>query len=562
MSAERGRRRETLVVALLATLPLLPFLPRAVSIDAPVFVAVAHQVLRAPADPFGFEMVWDPTSPEVARFNRNPPLLSYWLALWVGLFGERDWVMHAALLPLAPLAALAFLGIARRLVGAGLGPVALLVTSPAFLVLATTLMLDVGLLACMLGAVYALVRSRDAAGQADAARWQWLAGGLAAAAGMVKYVGFSTAPLLGAGALLLLARPLTALRRLLLPPLLVWGLWGAATAALYGSPHFLGSTDVVTDRSFAPDEFWNQLVSTPVYYGCALVFPILLWAVTLFRGRRGTELALLGLLLGTAGAWWVLPDGEPSRRHPLEAEEAVFAALGFAGAFLLWAAALRPQRWRADPVNGFLALWLAGFLVFSALLNWHVNAADALLAAPPLLLLLFRDPALRPGPRLVALCVALVLPLSLLLAAADAIQANFYREAAGLVAVEIGERPGARWSVGQWGLQHYLARVGFAPVEPPMYGRSDLAVGDWVATARNVSQMDVDVNMSRYELTRVWTWQERSWLPLRTTNPDAGAGFYSHHYGYVPFAWSRLPVEEIQLGRVVKVRRSAGPRAR
>jgi hypothetical protein len=43
-------------------------------------------------------------------------------------------------------------------------------------------------------------------------------------------------------------------------------------------------------------------------------------------------------------------------------------------------------------------------------------------------------------------------------------------------------------------------------------------------------------------------------MPLRTTNPDACAGFYSHHYGYVPFAWSRLPFEKLQLGRVLRVR--------
>ena len=47
----------------------------------------------------------------------------------------------------------------------------------------------------------------------------------------------------------------------------------------------------------------------------------------------------------------------------------------------------------------------------------------------------------------------------------------------------------------------------------------------------------------------------RSWLPLRTTNPDAGAGFYSHHYGYVPFAWSREPFDHAGLGQVVQIRR-------
>ena len=86
-----------------------------------------------------------------------------------------------------------------------------------------------------------------------------------------------------------------------------------------------------------------------------------------------------------------------------------------------------------------------------------------------------------------------------------------------------------------------------------MYGRPRLALDDWVASARNVSQIDVSRDMARYGLREVWSFQERHWLPLRTTNPDAGAGFYSSHYGYAPFGWSRLPFEEIQLGRVVRV---------
>ncbi len=530
-------------------LPLLPFLGKAISIDAPVFVAVAERIVEAPRDPLGFQMVWDSTSPDAAAFNRNPPLLSYYLAAWIGPLGTRDWLLHAVLLPFPLIASLSFLGIARRVAGAGLAPAALLVTTPAFVVLATTVMLDLPMLACFLFAVYALLRGREPGG----ARWQWASGVAAAAAGLMKYVGFSVAPLLAAGVLLLYSLRGRALLRVLGPAALAWSLWGAYTSSLYGGVHFLGSTDVI--REWKPDEFLNQVFSTPVFYGCALVFPIALWLTTLVRGRKGSELAVLGLLLGTATAYLVLPDGEPSRRHPIDVEESVFAAIGFAGAFLLWGSCLRPRRLRADRLDAFLMLWLVGFLAFSTLFNWHVNAADALLAAPPVLLLLFRAGSLRPCQRWVMGCVAVMLPLSLLLATADAIQAGFYRSAAAHIANEIGERAGDRWFVGQWGLHHYLAREGFAAVQPPMYGHSDLAEGDWVASARNVAQIDVFHSMDRYRLREVWSRERRSWLPLRTTNPDAGAGFYSHHYGYVPFAWSRKPFDRVGLGQVIQIRR-------
>ncbi len=271
--------RDLALVCALAWVPLLPFLDAAVSIDAPVFLAVSRQILAAPADPFGFEMIWDPTSPHVAQFNHNPPLLSYYLAVWLAIFGEREWVLHTSLLPFPLLLGLSFYGIAARLARPALGPTLLLLATPAFLVLASALLLDVPMLAWMLFAVYALLRSSQGGG----ARWELAAGVAAAAAGLTKYAGISTAPLLAAGLALL---PSAAARapgrapqwarvlRVLGVPLLVWGLWGVYTHWLYGSAHFAGGLSLVGRRSFAPAAFWNQVSSVPVYYGCALLFPI------------------------------------------------------------------------------------------------------------------------------------------------------------------------------------------------------------------------------------------------------------------------------------------------
>ncbi|MDH3213460.1 MAG: phospholipid carrier-dependent glycosyltransferase [Myxococcales bacterium] len=554
-------RREIVCVAALALVPLLPFLSAAVSIDAPVFLAVARQIVTSPADPFGFEMIWDPTSPLVAVFNRNPPLLSYWLAPWIAAFGEREWILHAVLLPFPLMAALAFYGIARRVAGDGLAPAALLVVTPAFLILGTTLMLDVPVLAWMLLAAYALLRSveRERPPRSRVA-WELAAGGAAAAAGLTKYVGFSIAPLLAAGIVLLAARPGPALVRTLGIPLFVWALWGAWTAKLYGSVHFWVATDLVQEKSFKPDDFWNQVASVPIYCGAALVFPIFVWARTLLRGRKGTEIAVIGILLGAAVARYVLPDGDPPRRFPLEGDEAALAVAGFASAFFLWGLCLRPSRVLASALDRWLGLWLAGFLFFSMLVNWHVNAVDAVLTAPPLILMIFRAPELRPTRKRVALWVALLLPLSVLLAWSDTNQAGFYRTAARKIAAEIGESPGDRWFVGHWGLQYYLEREGFRAVVPPQYerwyGASVLKKDDWVSSSRNVSQLDVSRNMSQYRLRGVWTWEQKSWLPLRTTNADAGAGFYSHHSGYVPFGWKDVPVESVGLGRVVGIHRA------
>ena len=271
------------------------------------------------------------------------------------------------------------------------------------------------------------------------------------------------------------------------------------------------------------------------------------------RGNYAGGLAVVGALLGAFAVNFVLPAGEPERRFPLQAEEAIFGALGLSGAVVVWGASFRPSRIRAGAVEHFLMLWLAGLLFFSWFLNWHVNAADALLAAPPVLLLIFRDVELRPSQRTLATWLAVMLPLSLALAWADFLQANVYRDAARKAVVEIGDRDGRRYFVGHWGLQHYLAKEGFEAVVPPHYGRSDLEVGDWVATARNVSQLDIRQNIREFKIQPTWVWEFDSRFPLRTTNADAGGGFYSHHSGYTPFAWSDKPLDSVGLGRVVRV---------
>jgi 4-amino-4-deoxy-L-arabinose transferase-like glycosyltransferase len=547
MSERSGERREALWVAALSIAPLLPFLGKALSIDAPVFVAVAHRILEVPADPFGFQMYWDVTSLDVAAFNRNPPLLSYWLAPWIALLGERDWVLNLAALPFPLLAGLSFLGIARRLAGEGLAPVLLLVTAPAFVVLAISLLLDVPLLAFTLAAVWALLRGAES----GRAAWLWLAGAGVAAAGLTKYVGFSTAPLLLAGAVLFFRRRPGAWLRVMIPPALAWGAWAAFTAWQYGAIHFLGSTDVVVERSFDPRSFGNQLAAVPIWYGLALVFPVAIWARALVRGSRGVELAVAALVLGAAAAVFVLPAGLPPRRHPIELEERLLAVLGFAGGGFVWVSLLHPRDLWRGPEQAFLLVWLAGLLMFSAAVNWHVSAGDALLAAPPALLLLWRHRALRPSRRFAVGCAAFALALSLLLAAAERAQVDFYRDVAPEIGAEIGDRPGTRWFVGSWGFQHEMERLGFRPVLPPELAPPALAVGDWIATSRNVAQPDISLHRRLYSVREERTWEKHTWNPLRTTNPDATAGFYSHRYGYVPFAWSREPIERIQLLRVV-----------
>jgi Dolichyl-phosphate-mannose-protein mannosyltransferase len=554
-------RYERVGVAALALLPLLPFLGAAVGIDAPVFLAVARRILVAPADPFGFEMIWDPLSARVAVFDHNPPLLSYYLAGWIALLGEREGVLHAALLPFPLLAALSFYGIARRSNRPGFGAAALLVATPAFLVLASSLLLEIPALATLLFSVYALLRARER----PSSGWQLAAGLSAAACGLIKYVGCTSAPLLGAGLLLLPPRTPLARRarigaglRVVAVPVLLWALWGGYTAYRYGAVHCLGGRALVAARLFDPPYLVNHALSLGIYCGGALLFPLLTWFAAVCRTARGAWLAALGLALAGWAVEAGVAPGLPHRRALFSPDIALVAALCLASAlWFLWHAVSWRRVW-TTPMERFLVLWLAGMLLFSLVLNWHVSAADALWIAPPAILLGLRAPELRPSARALASGVAALLAASVLLTWADVAQRNVYRDVAPRIAREIGARSGQRWFVGHWGLQYYLEREGFRAVAAAQRaahaGADGVAPGDWIVTARNVSQPDLSARLAPIHARSVWRWSRSLGLPLRVSNPDAGAGFYSHRTGYLPFVFATTPLDEIELGQVVAIR--------
>jgi hypothetical protein len=84
--AARGRRPTAAIVgaALLLT-GLNAFKPLAV--DDTAYFYAAH-IAQSPLDPYGFEIFWG-EQPEPAFEVLAPPLLLYWLAGALELFGER-----------------------------------------------------------------------------------------------------------------------------------------------------------------------------------------------------------------------------------------------------------------------------------------------------------------------------------------------------------------------------------------------------------------------------------------------------------------------------------------
>ncbi len=185
-----------------------PFWNKPFTIDDPFFLAQARHVLDEPLNPMDFEFFWMSQRFRVKHLAVNGPTLAYVLAP-VAWLGAPEWAAHATVFAFLALGLVCFVALARRL---GLEPdeagwaAALLVSTPAVLGMAGTIMPDVPAMAV---GVWALERC---AAYRDEGRWQQ---GVAASLLIVLAATFRvhTVLLAGVGAALLIGEPLLARAR-------------------------------------------------------------------------------------------------------------------------------------------------------------------------------------------------------------------------------------------------------------------------------------------------------------------------------------------------------------
>jgi hypothetical protein len=473
------------------------------TIDDTAYHSYAVQVARRPLDPYGFSAYWW-YYPEPANEVLAPPLIAYWWAPAIRLFGDHPFLWKLWLLPLAVLLAYAVCDLGRRFArGLELPVTALVLFSPAFLP-TFNLMLDVPATALGLASLAVFGRACDRGSFALAA----LAGLIAGLGMEMKYTVF-----LAPAVMLLYALCLGRLRFWPAAAVIaaqVFLTWEFLMSLLYGESHFL-----LHARARAGDDHdWVRLVTSLVTNLGAVAWPAALLALAALGVRwRGLVVAGAVGLLAYLGVAYHDSDlaviekvfGPDSPR--LTFEELVFGTLGFTGLIIgvLVAWRLAPSaaalvRWieRGPPrparVTGFLLGWLALELVgYMALTPFpavrRVLGIVVVLAfvAGRLAALTCRSPDAR---RIVIGVAGYSAVLGLLVQGVDLVEAraeeNAVEEAARLIR-ERGEG-GTVWYVGHWGFQYYAGRAGMTPISAypapngpiPIPPRSRLREGDWL----------------------------------------------------------------------------------
>ncbi len=468
-------------------------------IDDAAYVAYARQILAHPADPYGFEILWF-EGPEPAFHVLAPPVLPYWLAAAMALFGDEPVHWKLALLPFALALAFSLRSLFARFAAGLETPLLwLAMLSPSVLPF-VNLMLDVPSLALGLSAL-ALFLAASERGRPSVAV---AAGCLAGLAAQTKYTAATTV------AAMLLYGALYARWRLALlaaaSALAVFGGWEALMTLRYGQPHLLAIVERLATDGRGP---W---FASALLWATGLL--ALLGALALPAGLTG--LVGLGMGPGRVGAFGLAaalalaaianlpirplrpPPLWPRLHHP-PPELVLLTGLGLGTALVVAAVAVRRLRSAPSREDVFLTAWLAvevaAFFVLSPFLAGRrvigISLTSLLLcgrAAASTLAAGGSRGALRVG-------VAAGAALGLFLFASEVADARAGRDAVRRTTerlAELGADPSREtlWFVGHWGFQFYAARGGWSPILP---GRSLLRAGDWVIVPEGVPRQSLDL---------------------------------------------------------------------
>lgn len=546
-------RRVAIVLALVVAL-CAPFSGKAFHIDEPFFLAIAENVRRHPLRPYDGAVALDDTDHRVFAERRatpntfetlsHPPLVPYVIAaVTVASGGVREAPQHAAFLLFALLAAWSQYRLARRFTARPLPATLFLVSSPIFALTAQSLMTDMPALALSLAALALFVEGVDS-GRSRLVLLSGVSGGLAM---LARYVALALVPL---AVVYVISRRVDAKRAALaLVPLgLVVGAWCVQNRVEHGAIHLTAAARHYVD--YYAGRYWGgaDLTRRAVCDLSALggtAFPAA--GLVLLAARGSGAWSLFAACLAASAAVVVLDPFGLAELGAYSAKETLGLVGCLAtGAFLV-AVAIR-QGLAASADRRFLALWLVGALAGTIVLLPFGTARYMLFVLPPLALLACAAPHGPASPRFragAALALVATLALAGALVLADFEYAGAYRAFAAQVPGYSQNRPA--WFQGDWGFRCYMERAGhrylLSDDESPREG--DIVVRPQLAGLHDMSPR----LRERAEL--VATVEIPSRVPLRLMSAEAKAGFYSHGWGLLPFALSRLPLERFDVYRVV-----------
>lgn len=512
------------VLSALAILSVAPFAARAVYLDEHLYLHIAETAVNKnwmfPLDtPWIFFGIHGANLALVT----HPPAGSYFLALMLRFWGHFDETYFRLAWGIFPvIAVLSFYRLARHFTASPLLVSLLFAASPAFFVLSPTLMMDLPMLAFfLLGLGFYLDCLQGRARL------------LPASVCFILSAGTGYSALIPIGCLFIWAiaqrRPKQELFAISAAPAAVL-VWSAAMRIHFGEiPEIKLAQYFLTHSSSLQD-----LLPTFSFLGGVSLVPWGFFALVDVPKKRWVAVSSLSaaIILSVFHAW-------PSLLSRLW-----FILLASSGVGLLIAFALKyPQRDSSDRSfgRGILFIWLPATLLFFMLAGEMVNARYILHSLPPLFLVAFS----RVHRTAAISTLAATLLLSSILSIEDYRFVNSYREWVTKVIIPLQQQGFRIWSATESGLRFYLEQRGIQTLD-----NTDIRPrgGDLI-----VRQASFHYGLSKDLEPLLISIAEKDLMepfPIRTFARAAGAGFYDSHFGIVPFSFSHVPLDHLELAQV------------
>lgn len=544
------RTRDVALLSLLVALVLACFLGKAFTIDDPVYIAQARHIAEHPADPYGAVINWTGTATPLHRFDKNPPLSAYYLALAGSAFGWSEVALHAASLLPAVLCALGAYFLARRLTSRPLHAAFATVMTPAFLVSATNVMCETWMLAFWIWAAALWLASFEH----ESVKLGWLSMLCVVLATFSKYSAIALVPLFFVDGLVR-SRKIGAWMLPFALPIAsfvaydVWSKRAYGVGLLSDAMGFSGAARAVTSTGTA-----QQMVIGLAFTGGCLI-SVGLASPLLWRPWIAASGAALGLVvaLGVDSSAWL--GGTPALQATGVSLQFWAFAVGGVGVLALAVADLVRRR-NAD--SFLLCAWVVGVFVFASSVNWTSNARAILPMVPAVACLMIRALEDRgafesSGSRkaiLAALSAGAV--IALCCAWADARWASQVRDAARALPQRASVQGRRALCIVHWGFQYYLEQQGVASYDRI---RDRVAPGDVLLVAETNTNVAQPPNV---ELRIVDQVRFENPVAIHTVAPSLGASFYASVFGPLPLVFGK-PAPERFFVLEVSERTSGGP---
>jgi 4-amino-4-deoxy-L-arabinose transferase-like glycosyltransferase len=505
--------RDLLILSAVVLAALLPFINKPFNVDDPFYLKAAEQFASDPIHPYSYSINWSGELRNAwGRMEATfPPLVTAYTAAVLKIFGEREWIFHLFFMvfPLAAVFSMYF--ISRRYTDNPLLPALLTAVCPAFLVTATSIMLDVPLCALMLCSIAFFVHGSES----GSAGKMMLGSAAAGCAVLAKYSGILVVPIL---LLYLIFSKKLKYAAYMIIPLVFLAAWSVHNEIVYGGVHFLLASKHI-GKGISP----HKIFAFGTFFGGCLIFPIALLFTASLRDVKGIAVWMIGLFIFAkivlVGPWTA----------------ALFAVFCTATLYYVYKILLELKS-----LDRFVVAWFFVGLCAAMLLEPWISARYLLIILPPAAIIFAKMLDSLPERRrnvLIYAAVSAALVFGVSLTVSDYIWADSYKLAAGRIK-DKGYNNG--YFIGHFGFQYYLEKAGMTALEVD----KPLAGGGYLIAARIPDPQKPSSEIFG-ALKLVEVWPLRSWLPLRLMNPKARAGFYSSYWGILPYNFSMLPLDDI-----------------